>query len=117
LTRSDVRGGAEPWDGHATIQSIAGDRARIRSSGYVIHTLESALWSVEQTDSFEEAVVLAVNLGDDADTVGAVTGQHAGAFYGAGAIPERWLTNPAWRPRILTMADALLTAADRAGAR
>ena len=82
-------------------------RARIRSSGYVMHTLEAALWSVEQTDSFEEAVVLAVNLGDDADTVGAVTGQLAGALYGASAIPERWLANLSWRPRILTMADAL----------
>ena len=111
------------WDGHATIQSIAAgtwrgrSRSRIRSSGYVIHTLEAALWSVEQTDSFEEAVVLAVNLGDDADTVGAVTGQFAGALYGVHAIPERWLINLAWRPRILTMADALLTAANPADGR
>ncbi len=102
-------------DGHAAMRSIAAGtwrgrpRARIRSSGYVMHTLEAALWSVEQTDSFEEAVVLAVNLGDDADTVGAVTGQLAGALYGASAIPERWLANLSWRPRILTMADALLS--------
>jgi ADP-ribosylglycohydrolase len=44
--------------------------------------------------------------------VGAVSGQLAGALYGVNAIPERWLTNLAWRPRILTMADALLTAAE-----
>jgi len=104
------------WDGHAAMRNIAAGtwrgrpRARIRSSGYVIHTLEAALWAVEQTDSFEEAVVLAVNLGDDADTVGAVTGQFAGALYGMSAIPKRWLANIAWRPRILTMADGLLIA-------
>jgi ADP-ribosyl-[dinitrogen reductase] hydrolase len=79
----------------------------------VIHTLAAALWSVEQTDSFEDAVVLAINLGDDADTVGAVTGQLAGAVYGARAIPERWLANLAWRERIVSVADALLTAAAR----
>ncbi len=52
--------------------------------------------SEHRTDSFEEAVVLAVNLGDDADTVGAVTGQLAGALYGLGGIPERWLQPIAW---------------------
>jgi ADP-ribosyl-[dinitrogen reductase] hydrolase len=111
------------WDGHAAIRAIAAGtwrgrpRARIRSSGYVVDTLEAALWSVDQTDSFEDAVVLAVNLGDDADTVGAVTGQLAGALYGSSAIPERWLADLAWRPRIQTMADALLTASspDAAG--
>lgn len=110
------------WDGHKDMRSIAAGkwrgqpRACIQSTGYVIHTLAAALWSVEQTDSFEDAVVLAVNLGDDADTVGAVTGQFAGALYGVSAIPERWLANLAWRERILTMADSLLTASARVGA-
>lgn len=62
----------------------------VSSSGYVIHTLEAALWSIETTASFEEALIRAVNLGDDADTVGAVTGQLAGALYGLSAIPPRW---------------------------
>jgi len=54
-------------------------RAEIKSSGYVVDTLEAALWAVGGSKNFEEAVLKAVNLGDDADTVGAVTGQIAGA--------------------------------------
>lgn len=77
-------------------------RDAISSSGYVVRTLEAALWAVEATGTFEEALVLAVNLGDDADTVGAVTGQLAGALYGAAAIPPRWLGPLAWRERIET---------------
>ena len=84
-------------------------RNEIRSSGYVIDTLEAALWSVSATDSFEAAVVLAVNLGHDADTVGAITGQVAGALYGASAIPARWLDRLAWRERISGIAYRLIT--------
>lgn len=74
-------------------------RDGIASSGYVIHTLEAALWAVSRADSFREAVVDAVNLGDDADTVGAVTGQLAGALWGRSGIPEAWLAKLAWRER------------------
>ena len=88
-------------------------RDAIRSTGYVIDTLEAALWAVAQTDSFEAAVILAVNLGDDADTVGAVTGQLAGAIYGISAIPPRWLAKLAWRDDIISAADDLLTARRR----
>ena len=56
-------------------------RDTIRSSGYVVHTLEAALWSVARTADFRSAVLLAANLADDADTVAAVTGQLAGALY------------------------------------
>ena len=83
------------WD--AEVQDIANqtwiekNRDEISSRGYVVHTLEAALWCVHHTDSFEDALILAVNLGDDADTVGAVTGQIAGALYGIDAIPRRWL--------------------------
>ena len=54
-------------------------------------TLEAALWAFFRTDDFESGAVLAVNLGHDADTVGAVYGTIAGAFYGFDAIPSRWL--------------------------
>ena len=67
------------------------DRDKISSSGYVVDTFEAALWAVEKTSSFEEALIAAVNLGHDADTVGAVAGQIAGARYGFDAIPKRWL--------------------------
>ena len=56
----------------------------------MVETLEAALWAFLRTDSLEECVVLAVNLGDDADTVGAVAGGPAGAAYGPGAVPRRW---------------------------
>jgi ADP-ribosyl-[dinitrogen reductase] hydrolase len=102
------------WDGHRAMQDIAAGKWRkkrrnqIRSSGYVVHTLEAALWAVDQTDSFEEALILAVNLGDDADTVGAVTGQLAGALYGYNAIPERWLAPLAWRDELYDLAGHLM---------
>jgi len=62
----------------------------IKSSGYVVDTLQSALWAVENSNSFEDAVLKAVNLGDDADTVGAVAGQIAGAIYGYAKIPDKF---------------------------
>ncbi|MDO4761168.1 MAG: ADP-ribosylglycohydrolase family protein [Corynebacterium sp.] len=65
-------------------------RAEISSSGYVLHTLEAALWAFAHTNTFEEGACAAANLGDDADTVTAVYGQLAGAHYGAHTIPTSW---------------------------
>ncbi len=65
-------------------------REELPSSGWVRHTLESAVWGLLTTDSFEEAVVQVVNLGNDADTTGAVVGALAGAAYGLSAIPPAW---------------------------
>ncbi len=112
-----------PWDeaidvdpalfAAAKVKAIAGGswqgrpRARIKSSGYVIDTLEAALWAVDTTDDFAAALLLAVNLGGDADTVGAVTGQFAGARYGLSGIPERWRGKLAWYDRIVALAQAL----------
>jgi len=62
----------------------------IRGSGYVVECLEAALWAFARSTSFEHGALLAVNLGDDADTTGAVYGQLAGAYYGVEGIPERW---------------------------
>lgn len=72
---------------------IGKTRDEIHSSGYVVHTLEAALWSFANTTSFEEGCILVVNLGDDADTTGAVYGGLAGAFYGYNAIPSRWISS------------------------
>jgi ADP-ribosyl-[dinitrogen reductase] hydrolase len=83
-------------------------RDEIRSSGYVIDSLEAALWCVGRTSSFEEAVLLAANLADDADTVAAITGQLAGALYGAVAIPASWLEMLAWRERLTVAARTLI---------
>jgi ADP-ribosylglycohydrolase len=65
-------------------------REQIISSGFVVHTMESALWGFFTTDSFEEGLIRVVNLAGDADTIGAIFGTLAGAFYGWDAIPERW---------------------------
>lgn len=63
----------------------------IKSSGYVVDTLEAALWCVLTTDSYSECVLKAVNLGEDTDTVAAIAGSLAGALYGYDAIPKKWL--------------------------
>ena len=65
-------------------------RRNLPNSGWVRHTLESAVWGLLTTDSFEEAVVQVVNLGNDADTAGAVVGALAGAAYGLEAVPATW---------------------------
>lgn len=65
--------------------------SEIQSSGYVVHTLEAAIWCLLNTGSFEECVLKAVNLGDDTDTVGAVAGGLAGLCYGYDSIPQEWL--------------------------
>jgi ADP-ribosylglycohydrolase len=63
----------------------------IKSTGYVVDSLEAAIWCVMNTNSYEECVLKAVNLGEDTDTVGAIAGGLAGALYGYDAIPEKWL--------------------------
>ena len=62
----------------------------IKSTGYVVDSLEAAVWSLITTDTFEEGLIKAVNLGDDTDTVGAIAGGLAGLFYGYENIPEEW---------------------------
>jgi ADP-ribosylglycohydrolase len=72
----------------------------IQGSGYVVKSLEAAIWAFHQSESFAEGCLLAVNLGDDADTTGAVYGQLAGAFYGEEGIPESWRDKLALRDQI-----------------
>jgi ADP-ribosylglycohydrolase len=67
------------------------DEKEIESSGYVLHTLEASIWCLMTTNSYQEAVLRAVNLGFDTDTTGAVTGGLAGLLYGYENIPENWL--------------------------
>ncbi len=85
----------------------------IKGTGFVVHSLEAALWAFHHSDSFREGCLLAVNLGDDADTTGAVYGQLAGAFYGESAIPQDWRERLAMRDKIESMADALWESATR----
>jgi ADP-ribosyl-[dinitrogen reductase] hydrolase len=83
------------------------DESDIRGSGYVVQSLEAALWCFWHTSSFEAAILKAANLGDDADTTAAVCGQVAGAYYGQAGIPERWLERLVMRDRIIELADRL----------
>jgi len=77
----------------------------------VVESLEAALWAFAGADSFEEAILRAVNLGEDADTTGAITGQLAGAYWGEDGIPRRWRERLALRDVIERLADDLLAAA------
>ena len=81
--------------------------SEISSSGYCVDTLNAAQWAVSNTDNFRDAILLAVNLGGDSDTCGAVTGQLAGALYGGSAIPEEWLEKLAWGSHINELANNL----------
>lgn len=80
----------------------------IRGTGYVVQSLEAALWAFHRSADYREGALLAVNLGDDADTTGAVYGQLAGAYYGKSGIPDDWLAVLHGREMIVEFADRLL---------
>ena len=80
---------------------------QVRGGGYVVDALEAALWALRTTATFEDGVLAAVNLGDDADTTAAIYGQLAGAIYGLDGIPERWRARVHRGDEIVAMADAL----------
>jgi ADP-ribosyl-[dinitrogen reductase] hydrolase len=104
------------WDAHPLAPEIADVAAgsfkrrhppEIRGTGYVVQALEAALWAFHRSESFRDGCLLAVNLGDDADTTGAVYGQLAGAFYGEDGIPETWHATVAHHGLIEAFADRL----------
>lgn len=110
---SPVNGGWAVGDLAPAIDRIASGSFKqrqppdIRGSGYVVHSLEAALWAFWHTDSFRDGALAAVNLGEDADTTGAIYGQLAGACYGVGAIPAHWREQLALRGLLEELADGL----------
>lgn len=80
----------------------------IRGSGYVVSTLEAALWAFARTGTFRDGLLTVVNLGDDADSTGAVLGQLAGAFYGRKGIPAGWLSRLHMKEDIEKLAGELM---------
>lgn len=80
---------------------------QIKGTGYVVDSLEAALWCFYTTDNFKDAVLTAANLGDDADTTAAITGQIAGAYYGESSIPQSWLGKLVMAKEIGRMAEQL----------
>ena len=104
------------WNQHPLAPAVAAtadgsfqylEPPEIKGTGYVVQSLEAAVWAFYKTDNFRDGALLAVNLGDDADTTGAVYGQLAGAYYGANAIPESWRKQLAMRETIEALADKL----------
>jgi len=97
----------------ARIQNIAEgayfgyDSLQVKGTGYVVDSLEAALWCFHITDNFKDAVLTAANLGDDADTTAAITGQIAGAYYGEAGIPQHWLDRVVMAEEIGEMAELL----------
>lgn len=91
----------------APISYLNKTRADISGSGYVVQSLEAALWVFANTTSYREAVLMAANLGDDADTTAAVVGQLAGAYYGMEGIPQEWLDKLHDKDMIVSLADRL----------
>ena len=88
-----------------SIASVA--KSQVRSSGYVIDSLEASLWCFLNNDSFPDAVLAAVNLGHDTDTTAAITGGLAGLYYGKDGIPEEWLTPLARYGDIVQLGESL----------
>ena len=100
--------GTDPGNGHdapADIRKIP--RNKIRSTGYVVHTLEAAIWCIAKSTNYRDAVLMAVNLGDDTDTTAAVTGGLAGLAYGHDSIPQEWVIALARKDDILELAERL----------
>lgn len=88
-------------------QAISRAADSSRGTGYVVESLEAALWAFHNSENFHDGALLDVNLGDDADTTGAAFGQLAGAYYGEEGIPERWRELVAKKDLILGLADML----------
>ena len=84
------------------------ERSDIGSSGYVINTLEAALWVFFNNETYEDTVLAAVNLGNDTDTTAAAAGGLAGIYYGVSNIPDRWLQNVRKKDEIKKMAERFL---------
>ncbi len=82
-------------------------REQIHGTGFVVDSLEAALWCFANSENFEQGALLAANLGDDADTTAAIYGQLAGAFYGVEQLPPHWLEKLAWRDKIEQTAEML----------
>ena len=118
-TRSCPRATA-PSKGYGTATPLAEKIARvangsskdrhppnIKGTGYVVDTIEAALWVFHNSEAFREGALLAVSLGDDADTTGATYGQLAGAHYGAETVPASWRAKLTMLTEITSLADQL----------
>lgn len=86
---------------------ITNEPPQIKGTGFVVKALEAALWAFHRSDNFQDGCLMAVNLGDDADTTGAIYGQLAGCYYGFESLPKTWVEKIAWKEGILDIAKQL----------
>ena len=114
--------GVDYWRSHEISEEVlkvilgsykSKEAPEIKSSGFVVDTLESALWAFYKTDSFADGCLLAGNFGDDADTVAAVFGQIGGAFYGAKGIPREWRDRVFYRSLIEVLSGEIACLSER----
>ncbi|MDB5098191.1 MAG: ADP-ribosylation/Crystallin [Cyanobacteria bacterium RYN_339] len=102
---------------HPKVAAVAAGsfkHAEVSAGGYVVTSLEAALWAFHQAEDFRHGCLLAANLGDDADTVAAIYGQLAGAYFGVEGIPAEWLAKLAQRDAIDSLACRLYEASSPA---
>ncbi len=112
ILRLDI---SEPTSELRSLENIArgtyfnAEEKDIRGSGYVVESLEAALWCFYTTENFKDCILKAANLGDDADTTAAIAGQVAGAYYGLAGIPTEWVKRVSWNDHILELAADLVS--------
>lgn len=97
----------------AVLDAAARQRDEVRAGGFVLETIGASFWSLLNAGSAREAIEMAVALGDDADSTGAVTGALAGAAYGVSALPTRWVETVQFRARLVSEAVRLLALCER----
>lgn len=107
FTRNTYKPATDKVSGISEARFLDSSYSQLTGSGYVIESLESALWCFMNSNSFEECVLMAANIGNDADTTAAIAGQIAGAFYGLENIPSHWVDKLAMKDEILEIASKL----------
>lgn len=110
FTRNTYKPATDKVSGISEARFLDNSYSQLTGSGYVIESLESALWCFMNSNSFEECVLMAANIGNDADTTAAIAGQIAGAFYGLENIPSHWVDKLAMKDEILEIASKLSNA-------
>ena len=110
LERVEIEGCTEFVNRVARMEFINLSRDQVKGSGYVMESIEAALWCFHKSTNFKDAILLAANLGDDADTTAAICGQIAGAHYGASGIPKEWMDKLVKRDEIKEIAEGLYEA-------
>jgi len=107
LADKDIFIGADKIENIARGDYLNKSISNIKGSGYVVESLEAALWCFNKTNNFKEAILCGANLGDDADTTAAICGQVAGAYYGVLEIPNKWLDKLSMLDRIAELAEQM----------